>query len=217
MLKSINIGFCIYIIICTQSFANDNNDGISWGCPSKNRNFRSLNALVKFKGKSILDIGSGDGIAIKKLWDEYLKESGELVAVEPDENSYRMLKKNLSGINNILLLNDKIENLINYPEISNQKFDIITIFKFNIRLREDQKIIFFEFIKSLLKKNGILIISSVEKARYFPIQYQHSLYLDPTINAIFGGLQKMIVNHESENQFHGEKEGHFIITNREPR
>lgn len=67
----------------------------------RNKSFRDLFLEVK-RNDICLDVGANIGYASLVMW---LKGAKHIYSIEPNIEAYNLLKKNLSGINNIYLLN----------------------------------------------------------------------------------------------------------------
>tara|TARA_B100001989_G_C24501315_1_gene445069 strand:+ start:533 stop:1252 length:720 start_codon:yes stop_codon:yes gene_type:complete len=119
-----------------------------------NRFIKASKLLNEFKFNSemsLIDYGSGNGFFLKFLLDEKFKLN---------LNAYEPVKKQLNEMDE-LFKTYNIRNVQIYDDIKNinNKFDIITCFEtlehFNA---ENQKKMLLQ-IKSLLKKNGVIILS----------------------------------------------------------
>ena len=104
-----------------------------------------------FKNKRVLDIGTRDGL--NPINFSFFK-SKENIGIDIDNSKFNLYESEIKK-NNVKLI--KI-NFFDY--IDTEKFDVITIFKWNFSLKDYDKVI--EKIKSLLKKDGKLFIGVVD-------------------------------------------------------
>lgn len=131
--------------------ANDPNSTQTTLKMSKNSDFTSLDAafILKFANKksSLLDLGSGTGLIINKIYDKV----GKITAVEP-------LKKFTDYIvrsNNIKIINETFDEFD-----TNETFDVITLFGvMNYFNQQEAMVVYKKFLKNL-KADGALIIKN---------------------------------------------------------
>ena len=151
---------------------------------NKNSDFSNLDAdfILKYSNKdtSILDIGSGTGLIINKIYDKVKS----IVAVELFEN----LSKYIVKSNNVTIIN---ENIFNFN--TDEKFDLVTIFGVMNYTDEEESLIIYEKYKEYIKDNGQIIIKnqfgvnddvnvdgfSDELGKYYYSQYRH---IDKEVN-----------------------------------
>lgn len=135
-----------------EDMANDVNLNSNSVKMAKNSDFSDIDAkfILNYanKNSSVLDLGSGTGLIINKIYDKV----GKIVAVEPFKNftDYIIKAPNIHIIN---------QNFNDFD--TDEEFDIISFFgvMFYFDINEAKKI-YKKFAKNLKKDNGRLIIKN---------------------------------------------------------
>ena len=99
------------------------------------------------KNTNILDVGTGTGLIVNKIYDKVAK----IVCIEP----YAQFTKFIVKSPNITIIN---KNIFDYD--TKKKFDIITAFGFMHYFNEAETISIYKKIINYLKKEGLLIIKN---------------------------------------------------------
>ena len=107
------------------------------------------NIIEKYKFKTFIDYGSGDGQLIQFLKP---KIGTSIYVYELNLIMMKQLKKNLKDKKNIIVIQNK-------KKLKNNFFDIICINEVFEHLNEENKGKVFINLKKILKKNGLIIIS----------------------------------------------------------
>ena len=170
--------------------------GMRWGVLDSSRKFTSISPILK--GKHVVDIGCGNGTTTYRI----LKETGvkSLCAIEPFISDDLSILKD----NNVIVHQDRLQNLVCTP-VFYRKFDVATVFKFNAFLLEKR-----EFVASLaqvIKQNGTVVITCVERERCFYNNEYAGLYIMDALNACFGSVFFKEVTH-----LNGYTEGLIVCT-----
>ncbi|MCF6767195.1 class I SAM-dependent methyltransferase [Thiotrichales bacterium 19S11-10] len=114
------------------------------------------------EGSKVLDVGAGSGLISEKMRDQY---KCEVYALEPcyeRSSSYDQCVSRLGGdyVKKLTLQ----EAIIKNPDMYRHGFDVVTVFKYNVPLKERD-----DFLKALaqtVKPGGEVYITSVEPERF---------------------------------------------------
>ncbi len=116
-----------------------------------NTDFTDIDAsyILKYADKDtdILDIGTGTGLIVNKIFDKVKS----IECLEPFSEFTQHIIKN----KNITIVND---NIFSYK--TNKKFDIVTIFGSMHYFNKDEAEKIYSLVFSLLNNNGVLIIKN---------------------------------------------------------
>ncbi len=118
---------------------------------------RYYSILHVVKGKTVLDIACGDGYGTEIL----SKEAEKVIGIDIDSVTIQKAKEKYKNEN----LDYIVGNVINIP-LSNHSIDIVISFETIEHVEEKQQKLFLDEIKRVLKKDGILVISTPNKTIY---------------------------------------------------
>ena len=119
-----------------------------------NRYYSLKNLKTIFEKKKILDVGCGGGILSEAL----AKKGANVVAIDASKSLIDIAKERALSQN--LKINYKVANIENF-KTKNFKFDIII--SLEVIEHVDNYKLFLENIFSLLNKNGIIILSTIDR------------------------------------------------------
>lgn len=169
--------------------------------------FQRYNAIKKLvKGKTVLDAACGEGYGTYLL-SEY---TAQIYGVDIDEETVKEARKKYIG-SNIEYLNASIEKL----PFEDHSFDIVVSFETIEHVDEDIQKRFLSEIKRILKNDGLLIMSTPNKAIYsdefnFNNEFHiKEFYYDEFVDFI----QKKFKNIEVYKQY--KEIGYFLTSNKE--
>jgi ubiquinone/menaquinone biosynthesis C-methylase UbiE len=149
----------------------------SWGVLKENQKLPPISS-----GSKILDVGAGDGTSSVKMRDNF---KCVVYALEPsfeDESDFKNCVKNL-GCKYVSKMTLQ-EALIKDPSFYRGQFDYVTVFKYNVPFKQRE-----DFIKSLsqvIKPNGVVYLTSVEKERCYLKRGDEALFLITSLKKYFG-------------------------------
>lgn len=141
-------------------------------------------------GSRVLDVGAGDGIITEKLIA--MAGKGNVIALEPDGKKIEILKKQLVDDKNVCqkTLQEAVSSEL-------ERFDIVTIFKYNVPLFERDA--FLLALSRVVKPEGKIFITSVERERFVETKGHEVLYLLPHLAKYFS-----IINCHSMSNSEGD-------------
>ena len=108
----------------------------------------------------VLEIGPGKGELLDKIISIYKHEN--VYAMQPLNEEYSSHNDTIKSILNDKFIEDSLEEYYKKPDPLN--FDIIFIYKWNISIALVDE--FIIGLKTILKEDGIIYITSVEKGRF---------------------------------------------------
>jgi ubiquinone/menaquinone biosynthesis C-methylase UbiE len=117
-----------------------------------------LKALDVQKGQSILDAGCGDGYMTKEFL-KLLGETGKVYAIDPDRESIRKLKDEISN-DNCEVFGGKIT--VKTP-IREESLDLLYLSTVFHGFSEEETLGFWREARRVLKENGRLAILEIKK------------------------------------------------------
>ncbi|MDH5266300.1 MAG: class I SAM-dependent methyltransferase [Candidatus Bathyarchaeota archaeon] len=127
------------------------------------------------KKPSVVDLGCGDGRLIFALCEKgLLKNAGEIVGVDISESRIEHLTREIPFVKGI------ISDALNVKELSDSSFDFVICSQLVEHVKNDDGLLLE--IKRLVKRRGLVYISSVIKKQYgvYPYFKNGSFRLDPT-------------------------------------
>jgi SAM-dependent methyltransferase len=138
--------------------------------------FEIYNEFIPRTTKTVLDVGSGDGIIVTNSMPNFVQK---VYCVEPWVEQYQKLKKTIVNEQKFYTTNRPLELL--HEPLSNwpQTFDCITISKWCIDFDKRQDVL--NTCYKLLTKGGVLIITCVENYLVERFDDYENLYLHPLI------------------------------------
>lgn len=153
----------------------------TWGClsekqyvPNYNNTFKSSNEDLK-----VLEIGPGKGLLLPKIKQIYGENN--VYGMQPLNAEYSNENKTLKSMFiNGNFIEDSLENYVKSEYI---QFDIIFIYKWNISIQS--KIEFIEALNKIVKLNGIIYITCVEKERLYLTKKYEYMYILNDIQKYF--------------------------------
>ncbi|XBT18614.1 MAG: RsmD family RNA methyltransferase [Candidatus Shikimatogenerans sp. Tcar] len=128
---------------------------------------RIINKLKILKNNNILDLFSGSG----NISFEFLSNNCKVIAIDKYQISINLIKYNIKLLNIKKNFIYKKIDVIKFLKNNKKKFNFIFIdppYKYN--LFKINKILNIIFLKKILKKNGIIILSNIYKNKYFFIK-----------------------------------------------
>ena len=102
------------------------------------------------KGKKVLEIGAGSGIATKHL----ASKGADVIAVEPGENLSKVLQLNLSEYDNVKVITETFEKI----NVDNKKFDLIVSATAFHWIKGEDELEKFNRTEQMLKDDGYLVL-----------------------------------------------------------
>lgn len=143
------------------------------------------------RGSKVIDIGAGDGLMTQRLRDELKCEAYALEPCLEYKTGYDECVKRLGKEHSYQLT---LQEAINkHPEIFKNQFDVATVFKYCIDSKDKE-----EFIKSLaqiIKPNGTVYITSVERDRlFFESSSGEGPYITGILQKYFGHVKIDLVH-----------------------
>ncbi len=127
-----------------------------------NIRFNYIKSKINIQNKKILDIGCGGGILTEKL----AKHGSNITAIDKSKELIKIAKNRLHSTYKINYINI---DTIDFLKKNKEKFDTILCMELLEHIKNKKNII--ELINNVMKKNSILIISSLNKnlITYFKI------------------------------------------------
>lgn len=123
--------------------------------PKNDNTSYDIEFIRKYANGSLLDLGSGTGLIVNNLIDDFKL----IMAVELFEEFSKYIKKDKK----ITIVN---ENLLSYK--SNIKFDTATMFGVAHHFNSEESLLIYQNVYSVLNENGIFILKNqfgVEKTK----------------------------------------------------
>ena len=114
------------------------------------RNIFDTSIFDFFSKKKVLDLGCGTG----KFLYNYFELGSKCTGIDNYNNFQFKNKRNFSLLN---------FDIINFLKKNKLKFDVIFIYEFLEHLSNDQRKILFKHLSKILKSNGIIFISTLNK------------------------------------------------------
>ncbi len=129
---------------------------------------RYLSIVELVAGKKVLDVGCGDGYG-SNLTAEY---AAEVVGIDLDKKTIELAQRKYKKIN-LKFVVGKVENL---PLKKSHYFDVIIGFEIIEHLDSQNQNKFLKEIKRVLKKKGLLVVSTPDKKTYTDIRHYKNPY-----------------------------------------
>jgi len=131
-----------------------------WGITSSQQIVPNLKLQINNPNPIVLEIGPGKGELLDKNISIYKHEN--VYAMQPLNEEYSEHNDTIKSILNDKFIEDSLEEYYKKPDPL--KFDIIFIYKWNISIALVDE--FIIGLKTILKEDGIIYITSVEKGRF---------------------------------------------------
>lgn len=137
-----------------------------------------------FRGAKVLDVGAGRGVIAARIRDElgcdvYALEPSFVRSTDYDECVAQLGSEHVDK----MTLQEALEN---NPEKYTQAFDAVVVFKYNVSYLDKET--FIKGLTQVIKPDGIVYITSVERGRFELQKYAEGLYLTDTLRKYFSNV-----------------------------
>ena len=109
-----------------------------------NSDLPKIEEFIQLKGKALLEVGSGDG----RLTALLAEKAEAITAIDPDNNSIEVARKNISGVNFLVGSGEKLD-------FANESFDIV-LFSYSLHHQDCVKAL--AEAKRVVRQDGHIII-----------------------------------------------------------
>ena len=109
-----------------------------------NSDLPKIEEFIQLKGKALLEVGSGDGRLTALLADK----AEAITAIDPDNNSIEVARKNISGVNFLVGSGEKLD-------FANESFDIV-LFSYSLHHQDCVKAL--AEAKRVVRQDGHILI-----------------------------------------------------------
>ncbi|MCL4383292.1 MAG: class I SAM-dependent methyltransferase [Candidatus Marsarchaeota archaeon] len=151
--------------------------------------YKDIIKNIKQNTKSILDIGCGNGLILKKLAEDKKTKNIRLYGIDPSEEMVKIAEKKLKKLNKKAVFKLGSSRLISFK----RKFDIIyTTLSYHHWSKKEQAI---PYILSKLNKNGSFIIYEYNKniGNKFTLMQGHKIDENEFEKLDFKKFKKIII------------------------